>query len=377
MNLKIIKPTNCLLFSAAFILFCLTSFAAANQNMTISYAQGFNVKDFGSCKLITVKPPWRDGASPFRYLLVPRGTPVPEKHPPAQVIRVPVQRVISLSAGELAYMDAAGLTNRLVGVSEFDHVNTKSVRKLIHAGKIREAGQRISMHIETIMDLEPDLIFATASGSIYDIHPKLQEAGIPTAIIIAHLENHPLGKCEWIKFMALFLGTSEHAKDMFQNIADRYNNLLKKTKNIDNRPTVLTGSPFRGQWWVVRGNSYVANFIRDAGGNYLWSDISGVGSVPMDIEAVYERALEARYWIDTKVWLRLEDVLNTDPRFAAVPAFKNENVYNNNKRLNPTDGNDYWEAGMIEPDVILSDLMKILHPELLPEHELVYYRHLK
>ncbi|BAL99694.1 MAG: hypothetical protein KatS3mg049_2263 [Caldilinea sp.] len=51
-------------------------------------------------------------------------------------------------------------------------------------------------------------------------------------------------------------------------------------------------------------------------------------------------------------------------------------MYNNNARLNEYGGNDYWEGGLANPDVVLADLIKIFHPELLPDHELVYYRKL-
>ena len=37
---------------------------------------------------------------------------------------------------------------------------------------------------------------------------------------------------------------------------------------------------------------------------------------------------------------------------------------------------DYWEAGISNPDVVLSDLIKIFHPELLPNHQLFFYQKL-
>jgi iron complex transport system substrate-binding protein len=42
--------------------------------------------------------------------------------------------------------------------------------------------------------------------------------------------------------------------------------------------------------------------------------------------------------------------------------------------VNANGGNDYWQSGISNPDVVLSDLIKILHPEILPNHNLFYYQ---
>ena len=61
---------------------------------------------------------------------------------------------------------------------------------------------------------------------------------------------------------------------------------------------------------------------------------------------------------------------------ADFDAFKAGRVFNNDRRLNEHGGNDYWESGSLRPDIVLADLIKILHPQLLPDHELVFYRRL-
>ena len=149
------------------------------------------------------------------------------------------------------------------------------------------------------------------------------------------------------------------------------------TTGLQKRPTVIRGAPFRGQWWVAKADSFIAALIRDAGGEYLWPDVPGVGSVSMDVEAVYERALAADFWLDPSGWTTMDEAAAVDPRLAAIEAFEKGHVYNNNKRLNPWGGNDYWESGMLRPDEILADLVSILYPDLLPNRELVYYRRLE
>jgi iron complex transport system substrate-binding protein len=97
----------------------------------------------------------------------------------------------------------------------------------------------------------------------------------------------------------------------------------------------------------------------------------------MDLEAVYEKALTADLWLNTGSWRSIADARAADPRFSEVPALRRGRIYNNNKRLNPWGGNDYWESGMLRPDAVLADVIAILHPDLLPDHELVYYQRLE
>ncbi len=341
------------------------------------YAEGFRVEPFKAFTLVSVKPARGNGGPLFRYLLVPRGQTPPEDHPPAQVVRVPVRRVAALSTTYLAYMDAAGVVDRLAALNNFKYVNTPSVRRRIEAGELREVGNITALRIEALLDLSPDLILTSAAGSVFDAQPKLKEAGLTTAVVADHLEAHPLGRCEWLKYLALFFGTTDHAAALFDGIEERYLRLADMASKAPGRPAVLVNAPFRGQWWVPGGGSFVARFIRDAGGAYLWADVEGGGSRAFDIEAVYDRALTADVWLNTGMWTRIDDALAADPRFADVKALKTGRVFNNNKRLNEHGGNDYWESGMLRPDVVLADLIKILHPDLLPDHEWVYYRRLE
>ena len=65
-----------------------------------------------------------------------------------------------------------------------------------------------------------------------------------------------------------------------------------------------------------------------------------------------------------------------NPKFADAKAVRERTVYNNNLRLTPTGGNDYWESAVVHPDMVLRDLIHIFHPELVPD-SLYYYRYLE
>ncbi len=353
---------------------------SAGQNIpgqiTVHYARGFQVEYRDGVTLVSVTNPWPGAKTGFRYLLKKRGAVTPPGYDDCQVVEIPVKRLISLSTTHLAFLDALGLVDRLVGFSSPDRVYTPSVRKAIAAGKIKKVGLGPNLQIETILDLQPDLILTYGSGTFRDAHPKLLEAGLKVAINGEYMESHPLGRAEWLKFIALFFDRGKEAEHIFAAMEARYLKLASLTKNINYRPPVLTNTPFSGRWNVARGESFAARFLADAGADYIWKDLPGTGSMPMDIEMVYERGAAADFWVNTGIWATLAQAVQSAPRMATFKTIKEKRLYNRNRRVNDSGANDYWESGMIQPDVILADLIHIFHPELLPNHELFYYQRL-
>jgi len=69
-------------------------------------------------------------------------------------------------------------------------------------------------------------------------------------------------------------------------------------------------------------------------------------------------------------------LISIDPRYSQFEALQNNNVYTYNKRVIKQGGNDFFEQGIARPDIVLQDLVKILHPEILSGYELYFYRKL-
>ncbi len=100
-------------------------------------------------------------------------------------------------------------------------------------------------------------------------------------------------------------------------------------------------------------------------------------SAPFSFEAVYDAGLDAAMWMPgTYGTQTLADLAALDERYADFAAFKHDAVYNFDARENDRGGNDYFESGAANPQIILADLIKILHPDLLPDHALYYFRQL-
>lgn len=348
------------------------------EKIDLQYAEGLDIEYFNHYKLVTVLNPWSGAGQTFQYALVQCGTPIPEVDADVQVVQVPAQRIIALSTTVLPSLTDFDLLDRLVAVEEFDYVNTPAVRQKIDAGELLEVGSSPSLDMEQVINLEPDLVLTFAYGSPdYDNHPKLLEAGVPTVVTADYMETSPLGRAEWIKFIALFLNQEEAANEIFSAMAQRYEELATLAADVETRPTVFTGINRGDSWRVSGGNSYFARFLGDAGADYLWADDDSIGSVPLDFEVVYERAADADYWLpNTGRWTTLADVAAEDPRYADFAVYQTGNIYNNNGRLNEFGGNDYWETGIAHPDQILADLIAIFHPDLLPDHQPVFFLHI-
>ena len=121
----------------------------------------------------------------------------------------------------------------------------------------------------------------------------------------------------------------------------------------------------------------MAQFLADAGGQYLWEDDESIGSLFLDFETVFDRAASADFWLNvSQWWFTLDDALAEDSRYANFAAFENGQVWSNNLAINESFGNDFFESCSAFPELILQDLISLLHPDLLPDVERRYYRQL-
>lgn len=346
------------------------------------YAKGYSVEYHGTYKVVQIHDPWGRQAENQTYLLVQRGEKVPDGYPEARVFFIPVTSVIALSATQLSYITELNETSSIKGINNINLVYDQALHELVRKGKILEIGSGTlsmasSLKTETMIELEPDVAFCSATGNReYDNQYKLQEAGLKPAITAESSENHLLGRAEWIKYYALYYNKEKMASEVFERIQTNYTAIRVKTKNVTYRPTLFSGIDYQGTWYAPGGNSYVAQLFRDAGGDYVLVNDTKSGDKPLDLEIVYERAHDAEFWINTGVGDDIERLLALDSRYSKFTAVKTGRIYHFTARVNVYSGNDYWQSGIIHPDIILADLVKILHPELLPDHELYYYRHI-
>jgi len=340
------------------------------------YARGFTLGYYNELKIIEVHEPWQgEKHAGLVYILAPKGYPVSDSlHEYGQIIRIPVDRVICTSTTHIAFLEALGQTSRIVGVSGVDLITNETIRKGIREGTISDIGYDRNLNFEILIASHPGLVVTYGiENEIAGFVNRLEQLNIPAVLNGEYLEEGPLGKLEWIRFMAAFFNLEERANTWFDSIRHQYEKLVDITTGIDERPVVMTGFPWKDIWYVSGANSTIATLIQDAGGNYLWSELQSDRAVPMDLETVFETSAKAAIWIHPGTASSIADIIQTDERFGHFIPIRNRLVYNNNARQNATGGNDFWESGIIYPDRVLKDLIYIIHPQLIDGHRLYYY----
>ncbi len=345
----------------------------------ISHAQRFDITYRGDHKVVEVNRPWPDAQKGFRYVLHQRGTEPPKRYDDARFVEVPVPKIACLSSISVAFMRELGLLDKLAAVSSADRIYDKKVREGVEEGRIKAVGGNADINIERIMALRPLLVATYGSGDpARDVHSKLTEADIPVAIQADFMERTPLGRAEWIKFLAAFLNKEKKAAEIFSAIEETYKRYSKLAKGAEEKPTVITGRNRGGTCWVPGGRSYMARFLKDAGANYLWGADTASGSIKVAFEAFYEKGHKAQYWVlNEAAWRSRDAMKSADDRYARFRAFQTGNVFDIWGRVGSDRSNDYFETGVAAPHLVLKDLIRIFHPDLLPQHEMLFYRRLE
>jgi len=335
------------------------------QTLSVNYAKGFSIGNFGKYRKITVSDPWEQSKGiGFEYYLVDRSKKIPSELAGKQVIRTPVTRVICLSTSHIGFLSALHEISSLKAVSGASYVSDPEVQKAISSGQIFDIGYEQGINYELILSLKPDLIMAYGvGGEVTGFLNKLRDLGLNVILNGEYLEESPLAKAEWIKYIGAFYNKEMEASEYFDRIDKKYNAVRQKVKEVKTHPVVLTGLPFKDAWWMAGGHSNLAALIRDAGGEFLWKDNTSRESFVVSLEEVVMRSAKADFWINCSTVNTIAELISTDSRFASFPQVQKKAIFNNNLRISPGGGNDYWEQGVVRPDLILSDLVKIFHPE--------------
>lgn len=352
---------------------------ALRSRTAVQYAKGFTISYVAGGKLITILSPFEQKTTATRYLLVPRGAARPAGYADAHLIETPIRSLVALSSMHVALADFLGAADLVVGLGSFKYASAARVRQRIAAGKIYEVGQGKELNNEQLVAQRPDLVMTTGwPGEGLARFQTLEAAGVPVMINSEWVETTPLARAEWVKVLAALLNKEDLVNQKFGQVASNYNRLAAVGRKTTQRPKVVVGLPFKDVWYVPDADSYLTQFLRDAGCTYAWDQTRAPsGSLALSFETVAPVALTADYWLQTGTAATKADIVVQDARYAVFAPFKNGRVYNNNRRTNTQGSNDYWESGAMRPDLVLADLIKILHPELLPTWSLYYYQWLK
>jgi len=341
------------------------------------YAVGFKVTLVGNSKLVEVKQPYQNATSGYQYLLVPKGEVPPAHDEATQVITVPIENIVCTSTTHIPLLDYINETEKLIGFPTTDYISSEKMRKRIDQGKVKDLGIDKGMNIEMLYTLKPSLVMGYTMTKDLGQLKKVRELGISVVINAEYLEKHPLGRAEWIKFMALFFGKEKEADSVFAEIEKEYLSTQQLVNEVKSKPTVLSGIVYGDTWFMPGGQNYAAKLLKDAGCKYLWSADSTSGFLQLSFESVYAQAKEADLWIGVGSFKKLEEIKATEERYTLFKPFKEQQIYSYDARKGAKGGSEFLELGYLRPDLILKDLVKIAHPELLPDYTLYFHNRLE
>ncbi len=302
------------------------------------------------------------------------------KHSKAEdiIVTQASQRFVCTTALQLGNFEALGLEEKIVGMNSLRNLFSPRIKQQMKSGATIKIGKEGNFDIETVIAARPDYIFVSASK--HGGFEALKDCGIPLISHHGYKESSPLGQAEWIKLIGLLTGETRRANAVFADIEQKY---LKLSEEVAQSivhssapmPTVASGRQLRDGWYVVGGQSYMAQVFRDAGARYIMSDNEDSGGTTLDFEAVYAKSVGADFWQIDGAFdgeFSLQALAEEDTRYADMAAYKNGRVIFCNLSHTP-----YRELAGVQPHYLLADFVKAFHPEILPHYEPKYYKLIK
>ena len=340
-----------------------------------THATGFEIRgcEEGNSTLIVVKNPWQGADDVEQMLLIDRDGTFNTSGTDIQRIDHDAKRIICMSSSYVAMLSTLDKQEAIAGVSGINFISDEYVAA--NSDKIGDVGYDNNINYEMVVALNPDLVLLYGVMGASGMESKLRELGIPYLYLGEYVESSPLGKAEWMVAVGEITGARDKAVEIFSTISERYTALATEVSlAAKERKQIMLNTPYRDSWFIPSEQNYIARIIRDAGGEPFTIAGTGNSSQPIDIEQAYIWASEADIWLNVGACNSLEELIRQNPKFADVKAVREKRVYNNNARQTTQGGSDFWESGVVRPDVILQDLVTILQGN---EGELYYYKQLK
>ena len=327
---------------------------------TLKYAKGFSITDFKTYKVLEIKSPWQNSDKSFKYQLLNENISLNDNYENDfdATINIPIQKIVVTSTTHIPALELLEVENNLVGF-------------------VRELGKNESINTEVLLELKPDVVIGFGIDGVNKTFENIQKANIPVIYNGDWVESSPLAKAEWIKFFGVLFNKEKEADSIFNSIESEYLKAKELASKITKKPSILSGAMHKDIWYLPNGSSTEAQLLSDANVNYLWRDTSGTGSLALNFESVFNQAKNADIWLSPSNYPNLESLEKANPHYTEFDAFKSKRVYSFANRTGKTGGVLYYELGTARPDLVLKDIVKICHPELLEDYKPYFFKPLE
>ncbi|WP_240640266.1 ABC transporter substrate-binding protein [Mangrovimonas spongiae] len=350
------------------------------QDIAVShfkYAKGFHIASNKNFKVLTIKNPWPKSEKSFKYALIPRenlATLTLNRNEFDGIITTPVEKIVVTSTTHIPALELLEVEQTLVGFPGTDYVSSKKTRALIDGEKIRELGKNEGINTEVLLELQPEVVVGFGIDGNNKTFETIKKSGIPVMYNGDWVETSPLAKAEWIKFFGALFNKTAKADSIFNTIEKNYNQAKQLASKVKRTPTVLSGALHKDVWYLPSGTSPEAQLLKDANVNYLWQDTAAEGSLALSFEAVFTKAKNADIWLSPSYYNSLENLKKANEHYTQFDAFKNKNIYSFVNITGPTGGVTYYEKGTARPDLVLKDIIKVCHPNVLPNYQTHFFK---
>ena len=348
---------------------------SSNRNQ-IEYAKGFSIFKYEGYSVVKVSNPWPKASKDYTYILKEKNGIVPDSLKKNPIIAVPIKTIIVTSTTHIPSLEMLGVENSLVGFPNTNFISSEKVRARIATGKVRDIGNTQNINTEIVLDMTPDLIVGFGIDNNNPALDNLEKSGLKVMLNGDWNEQSPLGKAEWIKFFGVLYGLESKATSIFNGIVSEYQKTVALAKKATSKPTVFSGALFENQWYMPQGESWGCQFFKESQSNYLWGSTNGTGSLALSFETVLDQAQKADFWIGPGQFTSLQEMANTNNHYTQFKAFQEKKVYSYSSKKGKTGGVIYYELAPNRPDLVLKDILKIVHPELEPDYQLYFLEQL-
>ena len=347
------------------------------KKVELDFAENFTLERKQNQWLIHVNKPFQQAKQGFTYLITDQKTKISPKDSIDEVVYQPVDSLICTSTTHIPSLKNLDILDRLVGFPGTDMISTPEARKRIDDQQVEELGNNSQLNTEKVISLQPDVVVGFAVSSTNESLDKISSFGIPVIYNSDWLEQHPLGKAEWIKFFGVLSGKFEKSEQFFHEIKTEYDRLKNKAQRASPSPQVIAGAMLNDQWYLPYGSSWQAQFIKDANADYVYGYTEGKGSIALSFEKVFEKAKDAEFWIAPAQYSSYEKMKEDNRHYAEFKAFQEKNIFGFAGTKGDTGGVLYYEQAPNRPDLVLKDLIHIFHPELIDNYENRFFKPLE
>ncbi|MFN3804157.1 MAG: ABC transporter substrate-binding protein [Pyrobaculum sp.] len=329
--------------------------------VAVRHAALFSIKYDGGYYLLT-------DAMGRKILLAPKGARPEvyvEKYKPDLVVGYPVERAVFMSSTHVGLLYRLYLETKDVGLlrgvkgimwgGEYEW-HLPEVRDMLNNGTIVDMGPAHSPNLERLAALRPEVVFVYFYPGPYGteaVIEKLRKLEIPYVVINEFQEQTPLGRFEWIKFIAAFYNKTTEAARIFSQVEARWNSLAALVADLE-RPRVA--------WFIIYGGvlypagAGARELVRLAGGRYAYANYSRV-----DMEVVLKHRD-----VDILIWSgygpqTVGDLVKIDKRLAELRPVVTGRVFAYSRA--------FYQLSHVYPERLLEELIWIIHPEVAPPGE--------